>query len=61
MSYAENFKKRYKIEYFSEKDVRYAVKEILRAAGTFFDAEKVQEEVQEGVENELFEEEPEEV
>lgn len=63
ISYAENFKKRYKIEYFSPKDVRYAVNEIMKAAGTFFSAEKVheevQEEVQEGVENELFEEEPE--
>lgn len=62
VSYAENFKKRYRIEYFSEKDVRYAIEEILRAARTFFDAKKVQgevqEEVQEGVENELFEEEP---
>ena len=63
VSYAENFKKRYKIEYFSEKDVRYAVEEIMKAAGTFFCAQKVQEEVQEGVEegaeNALFEEEPE--
>ena len=59
VSYAENFKKRYRIEYFSEKDVRFAVNEILRAAGTFFDAEKVQEEVQKGAENALFEEEPE--
>lgn len=61
VSYAENFKKRYRIEYFSEKDVRYAVNEILRAAGTFFSAEKVQGDVQKGVEYALFEEEPEEV
>ena len=61
ISYAENFKKRYKIEYFSEKDVRYAVNEIMKAARTFFSAEKVREEVQEGVEYALFEEEPEEV
>ena len=63
VTYAENFKKRYRIEYFSEKDVRYAVSEIMRATGTFFDAQKVHEEVQEGVqnsvENELFCEEPE--
>ena len=59
VSYAENFKKRYKIEYFSPKDVRYAVEEILRAAGTFFCAQKVQEEVQKGVEYALFEEKPE--
>ena len=55
VSYAENFKKRYKIEYFSPKDVRFAVNEILRAAGTFFSAG----EVQNSVENELFCEEPE--
>lgn len=59
VSYAENFKKRYKIEYFSEKDVRFAVEEILRAARTFFDAKKVQEGVQEGVEYALFDKEPE--
>ena len=47
------------IEYFSEKDVRYAVNEILRAAGTFFCAPSVQEEVQKGAENALFEEKPE--
>lgn len=55
VSYAENFKKRYKIEYFSPKDVRYAIKEILRAARTFFSVG----EVQNSVENELFCEEPE--
>lgn len=59
VSYAENFKKRYKIEYFSPKDVRYAVEEILRAAGTFFSVQKVQEGVLEGVEYALFEEESE--
>lgn len=55
VSYAENFKKRYKIEYFSESDVRYAVQEITRAAGEFFGAE----ERPEGGRNELFEEKPE--
>ena len=33
----------------------------MKAARTFFSAEKVREEVQEGVEYALFEEEPEEV
>lgn len=61
VSYAENFKKRYRIEYFSPKDVRFAVSEIMRAAGAFFDAEKVHGEVQKGVEYALFEEESEEV
>lgn len=51
VTYAENFKKRYKIEYFSESDVQYAVNEITRAAEEFFGVE--------GVRNELFEEKPE--
>lgn len=55
VTYAENFKKRYRIEYFSESDVKYAVKEIRRAAEEFFGAE----ERLEGVRNELFEEKPE--
>lgn len=55
ITYAENFKKRYKIEYFSESDVQYAVNEITRAAGEFFGAEERPERVR----NELFEEKPE--
>lgn len=55
VTYAENFKKRYKIEYFSESDVQYAVNEITRAAGEFFGAEERPERVR----NELFEEKPE--
>lgn len=35
-SYAENFKKRYKIEYFSQKDVEYAIGEVKRAILEFF-------------------------
>ena len=55
VTYAENFKKRYKIEYFSESDIQYAVNEITRAAGEFFGAEERPERVR----NELFEEKPE--
>lgn len=34
--FATNFKKRYRIEYFSDSDVRYAVDEIKRATWEFF-------------------------
>lgn len=37
VSYAENYKKRYGIEYFSQKDVEYAVAEVKRAVLDFFD------------------------
>lgn len=37
---AENYKKRYGIEYFSKNDVRYAIKEIKRATKEFFQVQK---------------------
>ena len=36
VNYAENYKKRYGIEYFSQKDVEYAVEEVKRAIMDFF-------------------------
>lgn len=37
-NYAENYKKRYGIEYFSQKDVKAAIDEIKRATLQFFDS-----------------------
>lgn len=37
-TYAENYKKRYGIEYFSQKDVEYAVGEVKRAILEFFES-----------------------
>ena len=36
VSYAENYKKRYGIEYFSQKDIEYAIEEVKRAILDFF-------------------------
>lgn len=36
-TYAENYKKRYGIEYFSQKDVEQAIEEIKRATNEFFE------------------------
>lgn len=36
VGYAENYKKRYGIEYFSQKDVEYAIGEVKRAVMEFF-------------------------
>lgn len=38
LSYATNYKKRYGIEYFSQKDVEYAVCEVKRAVMEFFNS-----------------------
>lgn len=43
-SYAKKYKKRYGIEYFSKKDVEYAIAEIKRATLEFFPPQEIQAE-----------------